>query len=202
MVDFSFKIIKMAGFNFKMVKMDDFSFKMVGFSFKIADFSFKRACLLQMVSFWWVLWDPPWVWRFSLKTVLGPFKEFDQKFGPVILENLASKTCVLTSVLQMVSFWGVLWGPPWVWRFSLKTVLSPYKEFAQKFGPVILENSASKTCIVAFLVSFGFQMVGFSFKMVGFSFKMADFRFKRPILASKLSVLVPKWSILIQNGRF
>ena len=87
-------------------------------------------------------------------------------------------------------------------RFSLKTVLGPYKEFAQKFGPVILENLASKTFILAFLVSFGFQMVGFSFKMAGFSFKMADFRFKRPILGSKLSILASKWSILIQNGRF
>ena len=187
MIDFRFKIaefsFKMADFSFKMddfsFKMADFSFKMVGFSLKIADFSFKRACLLQMVSFWGVLWGPPWVWRFSLKTVLGPYKRFGQKFGPVILENLASKSCVLTSVLQMVSFWGVLWGPPWVWRFSLKTVLVPHKEFNQKFGPVIFENLASKTCIVAFLVGLGFQMVGF--------------RFKRPISGSKLSILASKW---------
>ena len=125
MAGFSFKITKMADFSFKIVKMADFSFKMAGFSFKIADFSFKRACLLQMVSFWGVLWGPPWVWRFSLKTVLGPYKEFDQKFGPVILKNLASKTCVLTSVLQRVSFWKVLWGPPLGLRFPLKTVLGP-----------------------------------------------------------------------------
>ena len=93
-------------------------------------------------------------------------------------------------------------GAPLGWRFSLKTVLGLYKEFAQKFGLVILENLPSKTFILAFLVSFGFQMVGFSFKMAGFSFKMADFRFKRPILGSNLSILASKWSILIQNGRF
>ena len=49
----------MVDFRFKMVKMTGFSFKMAGFSFKMADFSLKRAYLLQMVSFWRVLWAPP-----------------------------------------------------------------------------------------------------------------------------------------------
>ena len=119
MIDFRFKIaefsFKMADFSFKMddfsFKMADFSFKMVGFSLKIADFSFKRACLLQMVSFWGVLWGPPWVWRFSLKTVLGPYKRFGQKFWPVILEfglqNLRFNICATNGL-----FLGGLVGPP------------------------------------------------------------------------------------------
>ena len=85
--------------------MTGFSFKMAGFSFKIADFSFKRACLLQMVLFGG---GPPLGLAIILKTVLSPYKEFGQKFGPVILENLASKTCIFAFLTFWASKWSIL----------------------------------------------------------------------------------------------
>ena len=66
-------------------------------------------------------------------------------------------------VLQFVASWGVLWAPPLVWQFSLKTVLAPHKEFDQKFGAVILEDLGPKACILAFLAILGFKMFIFGF---------------------------------------
>ena len=66
------------------------------FKFQMAICSFKRLFVLQFVASWGgLVGSPPLVWPISLKTVLAPHKEFGQKFGAVIFENLGPKTCIL-----------------------------------------------------------------------------------------------------------
>ena len=85
---------------------------MTNFRFQMAICSFKRLFVLQFAASWGVLWGPPpLVWEISLKTVLAPNKEFDQKFGAVILENLWPKTCIL-AFLAILGFKMFIFGLP------------------------------------------------------------------------------------------
>ena len=74
-------------------------------------------------------------------------------------------------MLQIVSFWGVLWGPPLVWPLSLLNGPLPHKEFNPKIAAVILETLGSKTCILPFLSICSFQLAIFCFQLAIFASK-------------------------------
>ena len=111
--------------------------------------------------------------------------------------------------LQFAASWGVLWGPPLVWQFSLKTVLAPHKEFDQKFGAVILKDLGPKACILAFLAILGFKMFIFGFpngqflvpddhKIIKFHFKMTNWSSQMTIFRSQMAICSIKRLFVLQ----
>ena len=73
--------------------------------------SFKRLLFYNLQLLRGSCGVPPLVWQLSLKTVLAPHKEFGQKFGAVILENLGPKTCIL-SFFAILGFKMLIFGLP------------------------------------------------------------------------------------------